>query len=299
MNNKNSILIIAVLLAILPACSKKDKAYDASGTFESTEVIIPAAGSGIIRQLDVIEGQELKAGQYVGYIDTLQLYLKKKQLLAQIQTTLRQKPDIPKQLAALQVQLASAEREQRRIVNLLKADAATQKQMDDVNAQVDVIKKQIEAQASALGINTESISWQTHPLQVQVEQVEAQIADCRIVNNVKGTVIAKYAEANEMGTPGKPLYKVADLDSMILRAYITGQQLAGVKLGQHVKVLVDDGKGGYKEYPGVIEWINDKAEFTPKTIQTKDERANLVYAVKIRVKNDGLIKIGMYADVKL
>lgn len=296
MNYKNNILIIAVLLAV--ACNKKDQAYDASGTFESTEIIIPAEGTGIIRQFDVSEGQELKAGQYIGYIDTLQLSLKKEQLMAQIQTTLKQKPNIPKQLAALQVQLASAEREQRRVASLLKADAATQKQMDDANAQVDVIRKQIEAQASALGINTESISWQAHPLQVQVAQVEAQIADCRIVNNAAGTVIAKYAEANEMATPGKPLYKVADLDSMILRAYITGQQLASIRLGQHVKVLVDNGKGAYREYAGLVEWISDKAEFTPKTIQTKDERANLVYAIKIRVKNDGLIKIGMYADVK-
>ena len=299
MNYTNRILIVTVLMAVLPACNKKDKAYDASGSFESTEVIIPAAGSGIIRQLDITEGQELKAGQYVGYIDTLQLSLKKKQLLAQIETTLRQKPNISKQLAALEVQLASAEREQKRVANLLKADAATQKQMDDANAQVEVVRKQIEAQASSLGISTESISWQTHPLQVQVEQVAAQIEDCLIVNNTKGTVIAKYAEANEMATPGKPLYKIANLDSMVLRAYITGQQLAGVRLGQHVKVLVDDGKGGYREYPGIVEWVSDKAEFTPKTIQTKDERANLVYAIKVGVKNDGLIKIGMYADVKL
>jgi len=280
------------------ACNKTKTTADASGTFESDEIIISAEASGLIKQLELEEGQVIEAGKYIGYIDTFQLYLKKKQLEAQIRLALSQKPDINKQLAALQAQLSTAEREQKRVANLLKADAATQKQLDDITAQVEVIHKQIEAQSSSLGITSGSIAQQALPLQVQIEQIDDQLAKSRIVNPVNGTVLSQYAEANEMTAIGKPLYKIADLSNLLLRAYVTGKEFASIKLQQKVKVLVEDADGQYREYPGTIEWISSKAEFTPKTIQTKDERANLVYAIKIRVKNDGLLKIGMYADIK-
>jgi len=292
-------ILSATLLLGLAACNKSEEKYDASGTFEAVETIVSAEASGTIKQLDIEEGQVLKAGQQIGYIDSVQLYLKKKQLQAQAKAVLSGKPDIAAQTAALQEQLRQAEREQRRITNLLKADAATQKQLDDANSQVAVVKKQISAQQSSLGIMSANLNEQTAPLDVQVQQINDQLEKCRIINGVNGTVLTKYAEVNEVTSNGKPIYKIAELNSIILRAYITGDQISHVKVNQQVKVLVDDSKDTYKTYPGTIEWVSDKAEFTPKTIQTKDERANLVYAVKIRVKNDGYLKIGMYGEVKL
>lgn len=234
----------------------------------------------------------------IGYIDSLQLYLKKRQLEAQIKATLSKKPDISAQLAALQEQLKAAERDQVRYTNLLKDDATTRKQVDDINSQVAILKRQIAAQQSSLAISTGSISEETNPLKVQIAQTNDQLEKCRIINPITGTVLTKYAERNEMASPGKALYKIADLSSLNLRAYVTGDQLPKIKLNQKVKVLTDNGKDSYKEQQGTIIWINDKAEFTPKTIQTKDERANLVYAVKIKVPNDGSLKIGMYGEVK-
>ncbi|HND44396.1 MAG TPA: HlyD family efflux transporter periplasmic adaptor subunit, partial [Cyclobacteriaceae bacterium] len=218
---------------------------------------------------------------------------------AQIAAVLSKKPNIATQIASLQEQLRQAQREQQRVENLLKADAATKKQFDDANAQVEIIKKQIAAQESSLGITSKSLNEESGPLTVQIAQLEDQLAKCKIVNEVNGTVLTKYAEPNEMAAVGKPLYKIADLSEILLRAYVTGDQLPTIKIGQQVTVLIDAPENSYKEYPGEIQWISSKAEFTPKTIQTKDERANLVYAVKIRVKNDGLIKIGMYGEVKL
>lgn len=294
--NNAKILILATLLSA--SCTERQQAYDASGTFEAVETIISAEANGAIRALDVEEGQSLTAGQTVGYIDSTQLYLKKRQFQAQINAVLSKKPDIAVQMAALQEQLGQAVREQQRIASMAKADAATPKQLDDANAQVAVIKKQIAAQQSSLGINSSSITQEASPLEIQIAQLEDQLAKSRIVNPVNGTVLVKYAEVNEVVTVGKPLYKIADLSTIILRAYVTGPQFAQLRLNQQVTVLVDDTNGNYREYPGTVEWISDKAEFTPKTIQTKDERENLVYAVKIRVKNDGLLKIGMYGEVR-
>jgi HlyD family secretion protein len=239
----------------------------------------------------------LEAGQNIGYIDSLQLYLKKKQLEAQVIAILGKKPNISVQLSALQTQLKTAEKEKTRVANLVKGDAATPKQLDDINAQIEVLKKQIEAQQSTLSISSEGLGKDVVPLQVQIEQLNDQLAKCNIINPTNGTVLTKYAETNEMTAVGKPLYKIADLTNIILRAYITGDQLTQVKLNQKVKVLTDDGKGGYKETEGTIIWINSKAEFTPKTIQTKDERANMVYAIKVKVKNDGTYKVGMYGEI--
>ena len=282
----------------MASCRNNQNGFDASGSFEAVETIISSEASGVIKEFHAEEGQALQAGMVLGYIDSTQLYLRKKQLTTQISAVLSKKPDVSLQLAALREQLKTAEKEKIRITNLVKADAATTKQLDDIDASIEVIKSQMEAQKSSLNISSESISKETLPLNVQIEQVNDQLEKCRIVNPVNGTVLAKYAEANEMASPGKPLYKIADLSEIILRVYITGNQLPQIKLNQKVQVHTDDGKGGYKETEGTITWINDKAEFTPKTIQTKDERANLVYAVKVRVKNDGSYKIGMYGEIK-
>jgi HlyD family secretion protein len=292
------IALYTLLCTGLAACSNKENIYDASGTFEAVETIVSAEASGAIKVLSIEEGQTLHAGQEVGYIDSTQLFLKKKQLEAQAQAVLSRKPDISAQTAALKEQLIQAEREQKRITNLVKADAATPKQLDDANSQVAVIKRQISAQQSSLNITATSLEDEASPIAVQIQQINDQLNKCRIINEVNGTVLTKYAEVNEVTSVGKPIYKVAELNAIILRAYITGDQLARVKTGQIVKVLVDDAKDTYKTYNGTIEWISNKAEFTPKTIQTKDERANLVYAIKVKVKNDGFLKIGMYGDVK-
>jgi len=293
------ITFIFISANLLFACKQKENPYDASGTFEAVETIVPANASGIIEQLTIEEGQVLDSGQVIGYIDSTQLYLRKKQLQAQIKAIVSKKPNTSKQLAAYREQLKQAEHEQQRIANLLKVDAATPKQMDDANAQVAILKKQIEATESTLDITSSGLSEETTPVYSQIEQLEDQLTKCKIVNPVQGTVLTKYAEAHEMAVPGKALYKIADLTEIILRAYITGNQLSAIKLNQEVKILVDDQGGAYKEYSGVIEWVSDKAEFTPKTIQTKEERANLVYAVKIKVPNDGFLKIGMYGEIKL
>ncbi|MCF0060353.1 HlyD family efflux transporter periplasmic adaptor subunit [Dyadobacter chenwenxiniae] len=304
------ILMIAMVFA---GCKGEENVYDASGTFEAVETIVSAEATGRIIEFKLEEGQLLKAGKHVGYIDSLPLYLKKKQLEAQIKATGSKLPDIvaqtnvyKQQRAVSQVRLDNLLHEQKRIQNLLKADAATPKQLDDINAQISELQKQLEvisrqdaAQASVLKTQTSGLKADVVPLYVQIEQVNDQLAKTKIVNEVNGTVLSKYAEESEMAVTGKPLYKIADLSTIILRAYVTGDQLTSVKLNQTVKVLVDDIEGKYRELPGSIEWISDKAEFTPKTIQTKDERANLVYAVKIRLKNDGFLKIGMYGEVIL
>jgi HlyD family secretion protein len=292
--------IIALTSALFfAACSSDENMYDATGTFEAIETIVSSEATGTIQSLNLEEGQVLKSGMTVGYVDSTQLYLKRKQLQAQIRAVLSKQPNISSQLAALLEEMQQAEREQRRVANLLRSDAATQKQLDDATSQVNIVKRKIAAQESSLGITTASLREETLPLQVQIEQLDDQLAKCRIINAVNGTVLTKYAEAFETTTTGRPLYKIADLSTIILRAYITGDQFSQVKLNQKVTVLVDDADGDYKEYAGTVQWISEKAEFTPKTIQTKDERANLVYAVKIGVKNDGLLKLGMYGEVKL
>ncbi|WP_291122805.1 HlyD family secretion protein [Empedobacter sp. UBA7620] len=291
-------IIIAGGLLTTVSCNNNQDTFDASGSFEAEETIISAEAQGTLKTFDIQEGQVLQAGQNIGYIDSIQLYLKKKQLETQVTALLGKKPNIPVQLSALQEQLRTTEKEKIRITNLLKGDAATPKQLDDINAQIDVLKRQIEAQKSSLSISSDGISKDVVPLQVQIEQLEDQLSKCKLINPINGTVLTKYAEANEIASIGKPLYKIADLSNIILRAYVTGNQLPQIKLNQQVKVLTDDGKGGFNEITGVITWISDKAEFTPKTIQTKDERANMVYAIKVKVKNDGLYKIGMYGEIK-
>ena len=308
----SKIFILCCLPVLWISCHRGKNGFDASGTFEAEETVISAEASGTIKVFDIEEGRVLAAGPNIGYIDSIQPFLKKKQLEAQLKATGKRLPDIgtqtgyyDEQEAVTQSSLKNLLHEQNRIQNLMKADAATQKQLDDINAQVDqtrkqllVIGKQKDAQVSVLQTQSSSVSADLLPLQAQIEQIDDQLAKCRIVNPVPGTVLAKYTEAREMAQPGKPLYKIADLSTITLRAYITADQLPRVKLGQKVKVHTDDGRGGFKEAEGTVSWISDKAEFTPKTLQTKDERADMVYAMKIRVPNDGTYKIGMYGEIK-
>lgn len=282
------------LLFLLSACHSGTPHYDATGTFEATDVTVSAEASGKILSFDIEEGAEVKAGQEVGVIDTVQLYLKKLQLEASVKSVEGQRPDIVKQVAATKEQIVQAERERDRMANLLRVDAANQKQLDDAESLLEVLRKQLVAQNSTLQNSTQSLTWQSSSVAIQVAQTEDMLKKCRIASPITGTVLAKYAEAGELASSGVPLFKVADMEQIYLRAYITSEQLAEVKLGQAVTVYADYGKDILKEYPGIVTWISGNSEFTPKTILTKDERANLVYAMKIAVKNDGMLKIGMY-----
>lgn len=289
-------ILTLVLLSFIFSCKNDKGMVDASGAFESVETIISSEANGVLKQFNIEEGMVLNAGDTIGYVDSTQVYLKKKQLEAQIRAVLSKRPDINPQLAALKAQLKAAEKDKMRYETLVNADAAPQKKLDDIITQTEVLKSQIEALQSTLGITSGSITEETIPLSVQIEQLNDQLLKCLLINPVKGTVLVKYAEVNEVAAAGKPLYKIADLSELILRAYITGDQLTSLKTGQQVKVLIDDEKGT-KEYAGIVQWISDKAEFTPKTIQTRKERADKVYAVKIAVQNDGRLKSGMYAEV--
>lgn len=280
------------------ACGRGNEDFDASGIFESTEVVVSAEANGRIVALDVEEGDELEAGQQVGSVDSVQLYLKKVQLEASAQGIGSKRADIAKQVAATREQVAKAERERTRCRNLLARDAGTQKQLDDAEAQLAVLKKQLEAQLSTLERTNQGVSDEQRAAEAQIMQLEDQLRKCRVVSPAAGTVLAKYAEAGEVTAAGKPLFKLADLRHVFLRAYVSGSQLSEVKVGQSVKVYADEGEDGRREYAGRVTWISGQAEFTPKTIQTRDERANLVYAVKIAVENDGLLKLGMYGEVK-
>lgn len=296
---KKLIAVISSLSTLLAACTHNGNKYDASGTFEAVETIVSAEASGKIIQLSIQEGDELKQGAHVGSIDSTQLYLQRLQLIQNKKSILSGSPDIKIQIDVLEKELDNALTDKKRSENLVKGEVASQQQLDDINSKIAVLQSKIAAQRSELGKRTTTITEQSSTVDVQLAQLSDQLKKCTIINPVNGSVLTKYAEANEMTATGRPLYKIADLSTLILRAYITGSQLGGIKLNQKVTVLVDKREDEYTAYEGVIEWISNKAEFTPKTIQTKDERANLVYAVKIRVKNDGLLKIGMYADVKL
>ena len=299
MKTVKNVLFYAIFLSLTAACGNGNGDYDASGTFESTEIIVSAEANGKIMRFNVEEGDLLKDGQEVGYIDTVQLYLKKMQLLTSVKSVQSRRSDIAKQIAATKEQIAKAEKEKKRNENLLKSNAATQKQVDDIDSQLAVLQKQLAAQISTLQNSNQSVTEESSAMEIQVAQVEDQLQKSHIISPINGTVLSKYAEAGELATQGKPLFKIADSENMYLRAYIIADQLTQMKLGQEVKVFADYGEDGKREYTGKVTWISDKAEFTPKTIQTRDERANLVYAVKIAVKNDGYLKIGMYGEVKI
>lgn len=291
--------IIWLLPIFLIACQAEQNGFDASGTFEAREIIVSAENTGKLLELTVEEGMPMEANVIAARIDSTQLVLKKQQLQAQIQAILSRQPDQSTQLAAIQEQIRTAEFEKSRLKNLVAGGAATQKQLDDINAQLSILEKQLEAQRSTLSKTSSSIYADVLPLSIQIAQIDDQLNKCLVLNPIKGTVLTTYAEQGEMAMAGKPIYKIADLENMLLRAYISGDQLPGLKLGQNVQVRIDSGNKDYKTYEGKIQWIANEAEFTPKTIQTKDERAHLVYAIRISVPNDGNLKIGMYGEVIL
>ena len=296
---KKIMICTAALAFLVSSCGSSDKEFDATGIFEATEVTVSAEATGRLMAFDVTEGSRVNADRQVGLIDTIQLQLKAEQVGATRESFANQRPNVQAQVAATRQQLVKAQLERTRTAALLKDGAATRKQMDDADNAVRVLKSQLEAQVSMLNNSTRSLNSQMSGADIQRYQVLDQLKKCHITSPITGTVLEKYAERGEFAVIGKPLFKVADVDQMYLRAYITSAQLAKVKVGQRVKVFSDYGTNTRKSYDGTVIWISSRAEFTPKTILTDDERADLVYAVKIAVKNDGYIKIGMYGKVKL
>ena len=296
MKRLNSYTLIAAALLSLAACNRGDGDFDATGTFEATEILVSSEANGKIMELNIEEGDRLDAGALIGYVDSTQLYLKKMQLSAGLRSVDIRKPDIRKQIAALEQQIATARTEQQRMENLVKAKAGNQKQVDDIVNKIKYLQKQLDAQYSTLNKTTGGADAEAEGFLYQIMQLDDQLQKSRIVNPQAGTVLVKYAEPGEVTAAGKPLYKIADTDLLYLRAYITSDQLSTLKQGQTVRVFADYGENDRREYLGTITWISDKSEFTPKGIQTKDERANLVYAIKIAVKNDGYLKIGQYGE---
>ena len=287
------------LAVLLFSCHNEDGEYDATGVFETTEVIVSAQGTGEIMRFDIDEGKTVDAEVELGYIDTVQLSLKKQELLANLEATDSRRYDVARQIASLREEIATQKREQQRYQNLVQAKAANQKQLDDINARLATLEKQLAAQTETLENGNRTVSGQVRMLEAQLAQVEDQIGKCRISSPINGTILSKYAEAGELASQGRALFKVGDIVNMYLRAYITADQLTELKIGQSVRVFADEGESGRREYAGTVSWISDKAEFTPKTIQTRDERANLVYAVKIQIQNDGFVKRGMYGEIKI
>jgi HlyD family secretion protein len=297
---KRKQIISLLCTALFASCSNNKNHFDASGTFEATEIIVSAEATGQLMQFDVKEGNSLAADAVVGYIDSTQQHLTKLQLLQNKNAILAGRPDIKSQIDATQKQIDNTLLDQQRIANLVKGNVASQKQLDDVNTRLAVLQSQLAAQKSSLGNTTSSLNDQSAAIDVQLAQVSDQLEKCVIENPASGTVLVTYANAGEVTAAGKPLYKIADLLKMELRAYISGDQLSSVKIGQQVKVKYDTEAGNSGETTGTISWISSSAEFTPKIVQTKEERTNLVYAIKISVDNkDGKIKIGMPGEMFL
>ena len=286
-------------LILLNSCGPSGMSSDAAGTFEADEITVSSEATGKIEWLDLTEGQQLQAGQAVGQIDTVQLFLQKQQLEESIMSLEGSMPDIDRQTSAMRSRLKQQLREKDRIERLLEDDAATPKDLEDILSAIEVLEGQIEAQESGLGNTIASLEGQIASARNRILQIEDQLAKCRIASPVDGTVLARYAHAGELAVSGKPLFRVADTRTMTLRAYFCLWQLKDVRIGQRVKVIADFGGDNTREYEGTVSWISDKSEFSPKSIQTKDERENLVYAVKISVRNDGYLKIGMYGEVIL
>lgn len=291
--------ILHIAVAMLAVSCGSKTAFDAQGTFEATEVVVSSEATGRILGFDVEEGTPVTEGSTVGVIDSLQLHLQRKQLAAQLSALLGSRPDIRAQAASLREQIAKQETERNRVENMLRDGAATQKQLDDIEAQIRVLESQLSATLSTLGKNTATINDNAAALEAQIAALDDRIAKCRITSPASGTVLVKYAEAGELAAVGKPLMKIADLDNIYLRAYFTSDQLGHIKLGDKVRVVADFGGDERYDYEGRIAWIASESEFTPKTIQTQDSRANLVYAVKIAVRNDGRLKIGLAGEVVL
>ena len=288
----------AVLAILLASCSGTPDDVLPSGTFETREIVVSSEASGRILSFPIEEGTILDSGAFAAAIDSVQPRLKKLQLLKSRGAVLARRPDVGKQIAALEQQVATARTERRRVERLLAADAANRKQLDDIDAQIAVLTRQLDAQRSSLQTSDRGITEESDALSIQVAQIDDQLAKCRVSNPMRGTVLEKYAEAGEFAVAGKPLYRVADLDRMVLRAYVVASQLSSVKIGQKVTVVSEEGSGAVREHEGTVSWISSRAEFTPRTILTRDERDNLVYAVKVAVPNDGSLRIGMYGSLR-
>ncbi|MDR2465838.1 MAG: efflux RND transporter periplasmic adaptor subunit [Prevotellaceae bacterium] len=280
------------------ACKSRAPLHDASGVFEATEVTVSAEASGKLERFDLREGDRIEKGRCLGHVDSIQLHLTKLQLMAARNAVESKKPDVGLQIAAIGEQVSKAEMEKKRAENLFRDGVATRKQLDDAVSQLSVLRKTLDAQTSSLKLSVKSLDEESVSLAVQIARIDDQIARCRVTNPIDGVALSKYAEEKETVTQGRPLYKIADIDNMFLRVYVVSSQLRDVALGQRAEVTVSFGET-IKRYDGAVTWISSKAEFTPKTVQTKDERENLVYAVKIALRNsDGLLKIGMYGDAR-
>ena len=293
---KRIVYIVAAMLAV--SCGTEAE-FDAQGTFEATEVVISSEAAGRILNFNIEEGMAIDAGETLAVIDSVQLHLQRSQLEAQLSALLNSRPDVQTQVSSLREQIATLKVEQRRIENMLRDGAATEKQKDDVDAQIRILESQLSATLSTLNTNTSTINSNAEAIRVQISALDDRIAKCRAMSPISGTVLVKYAQEGELATVGKPLVKIADLGNIYLRTYFTSDQLANIKLGDEVTVTADFGGEERYDYVGRVAWISAESEFTPKTIQTKDSRANLVYAVKIAVENDGRLKIGLAGEVKL
>ena len=292
-------MTMASMALLMAACGNQDKIYDATGTFEAIETTIFAEQSGKLLTFSVDEGDQLDMGREVGVIDTTQTWLKILQLGATKEMYQSQKPDMERQIAATRQQLAKAQQDEQRYKELVADGAAPSKMLDDATSQVKVLQRQLDAQISSLSTSSRALDKQTAAADIQVSQLQDMLRKCHVTTPTKGTVLEKYVEQGEFVAVGKPLFKMANTEDMYLRAYVTSAQLQHIKLGQKVKVLADYGTDDKKTYEGTIAWISSRSEFTPKTILTDDERADLVYAVKVAVKSDGYLKIGMYGELKL
>lgn len=292
MKNYNYLLSLSLIATTLFSCTNNDGKADGYGNFEATEITISAENNGKLMQFDVDEGLTLKKEQFIGYIDTISLALKREQLNVSKAVVSSKYDGVLSQISVLKAKLKTANTNKARIENLIQDNAGTQKQLDDVNGEIDIINSQIRS----VEIQNAPAVNELKSIDVQIKQIDDQIQKSKIINPVNGTVLTKYAEPNEITTFGKPLYKIADLETMQLRVYISETQLAHVKIGQEVAVKIDNAET-MNSYKGKISWIASEAEFTPKIIQTKEERVALVYAVKIDVKNDGSLKIGMPAEL--
>lgn len=297
MKNSFFLFLLPIALFNMVACTSSEPAFDATGSFEADEIIVSAEVAGIVQQFEASEGSQVKAGAFIGLIDTTLLHFKKQQLLAQLSAIEARKPDATTQLAALHAQWQNASQEMERSKKLLAGQAASVKQVDDLAAQTEQLEKQYKAQVQQLQKSTSALQYEMDAIRWQLEQVEEQLRVSYLACPVDAILLKQFVQRFEMVQPGKPLYKLANLKTLYLRVYLTSDQLAKTRLGQVVKVHTDDGAGGMQQTEGKIMWVSDKAEFTPKSIQTKDERANQVYAVKIAVVNNGTLKIGMYGQM--
>ncbi|MCB9341837.1 MAG: HlyD family efflux transporter periplasmic adaptor subunit [Lewinellaceae bacterium] len=292
------LLIYLSPLFFLAACQPEESGADAFGNFEATTTTVGAEANGRLLFLKAEEGQSLKAGELVALVDTTQLHLQMLQLQATIETLPQKLREAEPDVAVLEDQKRNVIRERDRVKLLLRDKAATPKQLDDMNGEIEVLEQRIAAARRSVQVANRGILSEQKPVAAQVDVLKEQLQKCYIYNPITGTVLTKLSEPSEVVGFGTPLYKIADLSSLTLRAYASAVQLQNIKIGQQVQVRVDDGENGYRELPGTITWIAGEAEFTPKTIQTKEERVNLVYALKVEVKNDGTLKIGMPGEVR-